>query len=232
MKGLRFYVAIAATLLAMPAASFANNITIGLTGGTVGLNGSSVTTTSPMSWSSYDFVTPTTDSGLQTPQSASTFGPFTFTTGAFTVGSTSATFASGGTIDLDTTDSADLGILETGTFTGSFTGTGTGSIASNCNGTAMAGSNYEFTQAVSGQLDEGLVAPPVFTPVIGTLTVFSCGNTGTPSLTGSFPLTEATLFLTDQIPATTPEPGTLSMLASGLLGIGFWVRRKVSATHS
>jgi hypothetical protein len=145
--------------------------------------------------------------------------------------STSAGFSAGGAIDLDSTDLVDLGLTapEIGTFTGSFTGTGTGSLAANCNGTPMAGNNYEFSQPVTGALDEGLVAPPVFTPVVGTLTIFSCGNTGTPSLASSYPITEGTLFLTDQIPTTaTPEPGTLGLFGSGLLGIGFWVRRRLA----
>lgn len=199
MRHLRLYIAIATALMAVPMAVSANTITIGLTGGTAGVSGSTVTTTSLSSWASYDFVTPTTDSGLQTPTTPETsFGTFSFTTGNFSVASsTSANFAAGGSLQLNTTDFPDLGILETGTFTGGFTGTGTGSMAANCNGTPMAGNNYEFSQTVSGSLDEGLVAPPVFTPVIGTLTVFSCGNTGMPSLTSSYPITEATLFLTD-----------------------------------
>jgi len=231
MRHLRLYIAIATALMVVPVAASANTITIGLTGGTAGVSGSTVTTTSLSSWASYDFVTPTTDSGLQTPTTPETsFGTFSFTTGDLSVASnTSANFAAGGSLQLNTTDFPDLGIIETGTFTGSFTGTGTGSLAANCNGTPMAGNNYEFSQPVTGALDEGLVAPPVFTPVVGTLTIFSCGNTGTPSLASSYPMTEGTLFLTDQIPTTTtPEPGTLSLFGSGLLGIGFWVRRRLA----
>jgi hypothetical protein len=148
--------------------------------------------------------------------------------------SVSADFAAGGAIDLDSTDLPDLGLSapEDGTFTGSFTGVGTGMQTATCNGSPSAGNNYEFSQAVSGSMDEGLVAAEVFTPVIGTFSVFSCGNAGTPSLGSVFSITEGTLFLTDQIPTVTPEPGTLGLFGSGLLGVGFWIRRSLTVRRS
>jgi PEP-CTERM motif len=235
MKDFRIYIAIALATFAIPIAVSANTITINFTGGTAAVSGSAITTTSPASWISYEFVTPMTDSGLLTPTSASSFGPLSFTTGAFTVASTmSASFAAGGTINLNSTDLIDLGLSapEDGTFTGSFTGVGTGMQTTLCNGNPSAGNNYQFSQAVSGSLDEGLVAAEVFTPVIGTFSVFSCGNTGTPSLGSAFPITEGTLFLTDQVPTVTPEPGTLGLFGSGLLGVGFWIRRSLMVRRS
>ena len=103
MRHLRLYIAIATALMAVPMAVSANTITIGLTGGTAGVSGSTVTTTSLSSWASYDFVTPTTDSGLQTPTTPETsFGTFSFTTGNFSVASsTSANFAAGGSLRVE-----------------------------------------------------------------------------------------------------------------------------------
>lgn len=227
MKDFRSYIivlAIATFAIAIPTS--ANTITINFTGGTAAASGSAITTTSPASWISYEIVTTLTDSGLLTPTSASSFGPLSFTTGAFTVpSSVSADFAAGGAIDLDSTDLPDLGLSapEDG---------GTGMQTATCNGSPSAGNNYEFSQAVSGSMDEGLVAAEVFTPVIGTFSVFSCGNAGTPSLGSVFSITEGTLFLTDQIPTVTPEPGTLGLFGSGLLGVGFWIRRSLAVRRS
>lgn len=232
MKDFRTYIAIAIATFAIPIAASANTITINFTGGTAAASGSAIATTSAASWISYEFVTPMTDSGSQTPSSASSFGPLSFTTGALTVTSgMTGSFAAGGTIDLDSTDLIDLGLSapEDGTFSGSFTGVGTGMQTATCNGSVSSGNNYEFSQAVSGLLDEGLVPAEVFTPVIGTFSVFSCSNAGTPSLNSVFPITEGTLSLTDQIPSATPEPGTFGLFGSGLAGIAFWIRRRVTA---
>jgi hypothetical protein len=118
-------------------AASADTITINFTGGTAAVSGSAITTTSSASWISYsddrqriadtDFGVPLRtlivhDRGFRPHRPHE------------------RQFCSGGAINLNSTDTADLGLSapEDGTFTGGFAGMGTGMQTTLCNGNPSA----------------------------------------------------------------------------------------------
>jgi len=138
-------------------------------------------------------------------------GTVSFTTGALTSGSLQmgGTFASGGTFTI--TGSGQDGIPKKTLFTGSFSGPITWTLITLANGTH----NYILTGTLSGWTASG-------TPVNG-VTVQLTVNTGKGFFNGRARISSGDTSI------VTPEPGTLGLLGTGLIGLAAAVRRKLKA---
>jgi hypothetical protein len=198
--------------LALPLAAFAGNVDFGsnnagatLTGGNSGLtlNGAVI--------NSITGLTPTQLTGLN-------LGSYTFTTGAFVTGNAmnGGTLGSGGSF---TITAENIPGIANGTtiFTGTFNCGGSGMCtwatpnAMNANGDHQ----YTLTATISGSWYTGAsVKGEVF-----ELTI----NTGKAFFDGSVPVSSG------DISITTPEPGSLMLMGTGLVGLAGALRRKLKA---
>ena len=129
-------------------------------------------------------------------------GTLSFTTGALTGSlANGGTFAAGGTFTI-----AGNGTVFSNTFTGSFAGPVTWTLITLLNGTH----NYTLSGAVSG---------PGFNGATIQLTI----NTGKGFFDGSTTISSGDTNL------LVPEPSSLTLLGTGLLGLAGVVRRKIRA---
>jgi PEP-CTERM motif len=139
----------------------------------------------------------------------SNLGSLSFTTGALTSGSLQqgGTFAAGGSF---TIDGNGLNGVPNGTlFSGTFSGPVLWTMVTLANGTH----NYTLTGSISGWTGSG-------TAVQGA-TVQLTINTGKGFFNGSTRISSG-----DTNVVSTPEPGSLSLLGTGLLALGGAIRRK------
>ncbi len=137
---------------------------------------------------------------------ANNLGSVTFTTGAFTSGDIDhgGTLMAGGNFVI--TGNGTNGVPNGVIFNGSFSGPVTWSLMTLENGTHV----YTLTGALAAANGEvGATAQ---------LTI----NTGTAFFSGSAQLSSGDTNLT----VTVPEPGTLSLLGTGLIGVAGFMRRK------
>jgi len=136
-------------------------------------------------------------------------GSFSFTTGALTSGSLQqgGTFAAGGSLTI--TGNGTNGIPNGTLFTGTFSSPVTWTLVTLANGTH----NYTLTGAIVGTNGSGLAA-------VGA-TVQLTINTGKGFFNG------CTTISSGDTNVAVPEPGSLSLLGTGLLGLAGMVRRKL-----
>jgi hypothetical protein len=139
-------------------------------------------------------------------------GSVSFTTGALTSGSLSgdATFAGGGsfTITGNGVDGIPSGVIFSGTFSGPVTLTGT----------ELANDTWSYTLSgpIKGKLYTG------FSTVASTVQLVFSTHKGPLANGGSATISSGDSFV------VVPEPGTLSLFGTGLIGLAGLVRRKLN----
>ena len=139
-------------------------------------------------------------------------GSVSFSTGALASGSVQegATFAAGGSFVI--TGNGMDGVPSGTLFTGSFSGPVTWTMTTLANGTH----NYTLTGTLSGWTGSGAAVQGV--------TVQLTVNTGKGFFNGSTRISSG-----DTNIGTAPEPGSLTLLGTGLIALGGLVRRKLKA---
>jgi hypothetical protein len=143
-------------------------------------------------------------------------GAVSFSTGALSSGSLQmgGTFAAGGTFSI--TGNGTSGIPNGVIFDGSFTGPVTWTLITLANGTH----NYTLTGSLTGAWYTG--------SSISGVTVQLTINTGKGFFNGQTTISSGDTNFT----ATVPEPGSLGLLGSGLIGIAGIVRHKLRTLRS
>ena len=195
-------------MLALPVAGFANSVDFTNSGGTLsgGNSGLSLTGSTLIAINAPPL-------GLITGN----LGSVTFSTGALSTGSlqTGGTFAAGGTFVI--TGNGTDGIPNGAIFNGTFSGPVTWTLITLSNGTH----NYTLTGALSGTWFTGQT-------VYGA-TVQLTVNTGKGFFDGSTTVSsgDTNIVGNNLRTVTTPEPASISLLGSGLIGLAGILRRKL-----
>ena len=191
--------------MALPMAAFAGNIDFNNTGGTLTGSSAGLTLTGSN-------LTGTT-LGLGTCSTAVPCGTVSFTTAAMTSGDVvnGGTFAAGGTFMIvgNGTDGLPAGAIFAGTFSEPVKWIPDGIIG--VDGTI----SYTLTGRVSGMYNGTMVSGAT------TQLTFDTGKAG---FQGSVGLGSG-----DTVITTVPEPGTLGLLGTGMVGLAGVIRRKLKA---
>jgi hypothetical protein len=192
--------------LALPMAAFANGVDFSNGGGTLAGTNSGLSLTG----STLIAVNGLNGGGLIT---GTNLGSVSFTTGALSGGSlqNGGTFAAGGSFKI--TGNGTSGIPNAIIFQGTFSSPATWTLITLANGTH----NYTLTGVLSGTLTT--TGSSLFT---NGVTVQLTINTGRGFFNGTVGISSGDTNI------TTPEPGSLTLLGTGLLGLAGMIRRKLT----
>jgi len=199
-------VLMALLVMALPLAVFASSGAVDFTNSSGVLSG----TNAGLSLGSSELIAANGLNGLGLVTGG--LGNVSFSTGMLTGGSlqNGGTFASGGSFTI--TGNGTDGIPNGTIFNGSFSGPVTWTLVTLANGTH----NYELTGVISGTWFNGAT-------VFGATTQLTI-NTGKGFFNGSTNISSGDTNIT-----TVPEPGTLGLLGTGLLGLAGALHRKLKA---
>jgi hypothetical protein len=191
--------------LALPLTAFADSVDFTNSGGILAGSNSGLSLTG----SALIAVNGLSGLGLVT---GSNLGSVSFSTSALTGGSLQmgGTFAAGGSFTI--TGNGSSGIPNGTIFSGTFSGPATWTLVTLANGTH----NYTLTGVVAGTLGSSFYTNGV--------TVQLTINTGRGFFNGR------TRISSGDTNVVVPEPGSLSLLGTGLLGLAGVVRRKLTAS--
>jgi len=194
--------------LALPVAAFANNsVDFTNSGGTLSSSSEGLSLTG----STLIAVNGLGGGGLIT---GTDLGSVTFSTGALTSGNLQmgGAFAAGGSFVI--TGNGTNGIPNETLFTGSFSGPVTWTLVTLANGTH----NYTLTGSLSGMWYNG--------QMVSGATVQLTINTGKGFFNGTTTISSGD---TNISTSTVPEPGSLTLLGTGLVGLAGLLRRQMKA---
>jgi hypothetical protein len=193
-------------LMFLPLAAFANSVDFGYGGGRITTTSTGALTTGPIG-STLTSVSGFNGGGVIT---GSNLGGVFFTTGNVMSGSlsTGGILAGGGSFVVTSNGSGGLpnGILFTGTFSGPVTWT----VSPGLGGGPL--SFYTLSGNISGTFSNGTTVSGMAVSITFGLQQDYHGNVGIKSGNASF--------------GVVPEPGTLSMMATGFIGLAGALRRK------